>query len=281
MEYIESILSPEDITKYQSQITDWSVSFVPRFIFAIVVLVIGLWVAKRLTATIQRGLERANVAAELISFFGSVGDLAFKGIAVLLAASILGFQVSSLLGLVAAIGFAVGMAMQGFLGNFASGITIIFFKPYRVGDWVSISDKFGRVSDIHIFNTTIVSPGQKTLVIPNGKVTDDIITNFSTEGKIKLDLTIGMAYQESFPKVKSILLEALKECEHILQEHTPDIGILEFDSHTVTLTLRPTIDPDKYWEATYEANAKVKAALSAAGIQMAYSEGVELGPIGE
>ena len=112
----------------------------------------------------------------------------------------------------AAAGFAIGLALQGFLGNFASGLTIIFFKPYKVGDWVQISDMFGKVKAIQIFNTTLITPGDKTLIIPNGQVTDNIITNMSTEGKIRIELTVTMPYEESFPKVQEVIKNALTAC---------------------------------------------------------------------
>lgn len=273
-------LTTVELERYAQELLDWAVRAVPRFLLAIGALVFGLWISKRLCEGIHKALEKGGVARELVSFFGSIIDISLKITVVLFAASILGFETSSLLGLIAAIGFAIGMAMQGFLGNFASGVTIIFFKPYRVGDWVEISEKFGRVTDVHIFNTTILSPGSKTLVIPNGKVTDNIITNFSTEGQLKLELEIGMPYQESFPKVRDVLLEAMRGSEYILLDPPPEVGILGYDSHTVTLVMRPTIEPDDYWEATFDVHARVKAALSAAEIPMAYSEGVELGPIG-
>ncbi|MEM1122123.1 MAG: mechanosensitive ion channel family protein, partial [Bacteroidota bacterium] len=192
-----------------------------------------------------------------------------------------GFDASSLVAVLAAAGFAVGLALQGFLGNFASGITIVFFKPYKVGDWVSVADQFGKVESIQIFNTILITPGKKTLIIPNGQVTDNVITNFSTRGHIRLELTVTMPYAESFPKVRQTILTALKDVPNIINNPEPEIGIESYDSHNIIIAVRPFINPDDYWDATFDTHAHIKKAFNAAGIQVAYSEGVELGPIGE
>ena len=204
-----------------------------------------------------------------------------KIVVLLVAAGRMGFDASSLVAVMAAAGFAVGLALQGFLGNFASGITIVFFRPYKVGDWVGIAGQFGKVNGIQIFNTTLTTPGEKTLIIPNGQVTDSVITNFSTRGHIRLELNVTMPYAESFPKVKQIILTALKDVPSILQEPIPEVGIESYDSHNVVLAIRPFINPDDYWKATFEVNERIKRAFSEKGIQVAYSEGVELVPIGE
>jgi len=274
-------LSADKLNQYMSSLMDWAVVFVPKLILAALVLFIGFWVARRVGSFIRAAISRANVASEVTSFLGSIIDIVLKLAVILVAASIVGFEVSSLLGLIAAVGFAVGMALQGFLGNFASGITIVFLKPYKVGDWVEIGDKFGRVESVEIFNTTIITPNEKTLIIPNGKVTDDTITNFSTKGRIRLELRVTMPYAEDYDKVEAIIRDALKTVSGVLSEPVPLIGIESFDSHNIVLAVRPYINPDDYWTVTYSAYAAIKKAYSMYGIQVAYSEGVELGPIGK
>ena len=274
-------LDTASIQKYMTQLTDWAVVFVPKLILAGLVLWIGFKIIRRLDLLIDKSLEKANIGLEIAGFLNSILGIVMKIIVVMIAASFVGFEVSSLLGILAAAGFAIGLALQGFLGNFASGLTIIFFKPYKVGDWVQISDMFGRVKSIQIFNTTLKTPNDKTLIIPNGQVTDNIITNFSTEGKIRIELNVTMPYAESFPKVEQILREALAACEFVLSEPEALIGIETYDSHNVVLAIRPYIDPDYYWDATFEVYGKIKSHFSKHGIQAAYSEGVELGPIGE
>ena len=267
-------------SEYIEWLIDWTVVFVPKLILAIFILIIGFWIVKRLDRLIGNALEKANIAPEISSFLGSLLDIAMKFVVILFAASIIGFDASSLVALLAAAGFAVGLALQGFLGNFASGITIVFFKPYKVGDWVEISDKFGKVESIKIFNTTITTPGQKILIIPNGQVTDNIITNFSTKDHIRLELEVTMPYAESFPKVKQIIMDSLKDFPQILEDPAPDVGIKSYDSHNIVIAVRPFIKPDDYWEVTFEAYRRIKKAFHEHGIKVSYSEGIEMGEIG-
>lgn len=268
------------IEKYLLDFTDWAVVFVPKLVAAILVVFIGLFVVRKLSKVIKLGFEKANLGLEVTEFLSSLLELLLKAVVFLFAASFIGFEVSTLLGVLAAAGFAVGLALQGFLGNFASGLTILFFKPYRVGDWVKVSDHFGKVTSIQIFNTTLVTPNDKTLIIPNGQVTDNIITNFSTEGNIRLELEVTMPYAESFPKVKEVIGEALNRCETILRDPVAQIGIVTYDSHSIVVAVRPYIHPDDYWKATFEVYSAIKKSFSENGIQAAYSEGVELGAIG-
>jgi len=269
-----------DYQKYINLTTDWAIVFIPNLIMAILIIVIGLWIVKKISALITLSIEKSGIDNEISSFLSSIVDIVLKFIVILAAAGTLGFAVSSLLGVLAAAGFAIGLALQGFLGNFASGLTIVFFKPYKVGDWVEISDKFGNVQSIQIFNTTIITPGKKTLIIPNGQVTDNIITNFSTVGYIKLELSVHIPYEEDFPKVKQVIQNALKDAPNILHDKPIDIGILQYDSHNMTVGVLPIIKPDFYWDVTYDAYARIKRAFSENEINVAYSEGIELGKIG-
>ena len=270
-----------DIEKYLQLITDWAVVFVPKLIISLLIIYFGLKLVKKLGKVFSVILKKANIEIEIEEFLISLINIFMKIVVIVIAASIVGIEFSALFGILAAAGFAVGLALQGFMGNFASGLTIIFFKPYKVGDWVQISDTFGRVKNIEIFSTNLVTPGDKTLIIPNGKVTDNIITNYSTRGKIRIELTVTMPYEESFPRVKQIVLDAMKKSDVILQDPTPMVGIESYDSHNIIVAVRPYILPDNYWEATFEVYALVKQAFKENNIKVAYSEGVELGPIGD
>lgn len=255
-------------------------TYLPKIGMAILVIVVGFWVLKRLNKLIAKGLERSGLAADVAGFLTSLANVLLKIIVLLAAAGMVGIEITAILGLLATAGIAVGLALQGSLSNFAAGILIMIFKPYRVGDWVEIQDKFGKVEDIQIFNTKIVSPGQKTLIIPNGQVIEGIVTNFSEKGTVRIELEVSMPYAESFPNVKRIITEALLSVPEVLVEPEPEIGIINYDSHNITVGIRPFINPDNYWHVTYEVYRKVKEAFHKEGIQVAYSEGVELGNIG-
>lgn len=273
-------MDSEKLQGYISDLTDWAVKFAPKALMAVLIIFIGLFIVKKISKYVRLALEKANFDIEIVEFLGSLIDMVLKIMVFLFAASVVGVEMTALIGLLAAAGFAIGMALQGFLGNFASGLTILFFKPYRVNDWVKVSDHFGKVKSIQIFNTILDTPNDKTLVIPNGQVTDNIITNFSTNGNIRLELNVSMGYEESFPRVKEIIINALKSCDSILQTPEPHIGIEAYDSHNITLAVRPYIHPDNYWKSTFEVYSKIKEAFNEHGVKAAYSEGVELGPIG-
>ena len=268
------------LNDFLNNLGGWIWDIAPKFLLAIAILLIGFWLVKKVLVVLHRLLAKAFISPELEGFLTSMASIALKIIVVLFAAGTLGFQVSSIVGVLAGIVFAIGLALQGFLGNFASGMTIIFFKPYKVGDWVQISDVFGRVEHIEIFNTLLVTPGNKTLIVPNGKVTDSIITNFSMKNYIRLELKVTMAYSESFPKVRETIEKALLDFPVILQDPAPIIGIESFDSHNILVSVRPCILPDDYWTATFETYQRIKHAFNEAGIEVAYSEGIELGKIG-
>jgi len=259
---------------------DLAWTYLPKLAMAILTIVIGFWLIKKINILISKGLERSGLAPEVAGFMSSFANAILKIIVLLAAASMVGIEITAILGLLATAGIAVGLALQGSLSNFAAGILIMIFKPYRVGDWVEIQEKFGKVEDVQIFNTKIVSPGQKTLIIPNGQVIEGIVTNFSEKGVVRIELEVSMPYSESFPNVKRIIMKTLLNIPEVLADPEPEIGIINYDSHNIVVGIRPFIEPDHYWHVTYEAYRKVKEAFHNEGIQVAYSEGVELGPIG-
>lgn len=269
-----------DYNKYLTLATDALVTFAPKLVGSIAVLIVGFWVIKKISAITRSGLKKSSLSPEITTFLISMFDIILKLAVVLFAAGFIGFDISAIIGLLAAAGFAVGLALQGGLGNFASGIIILVFKPYQVGDWIQLDDKFGQVEEIQIFNTLLGTPGFKTLIIPNGQITENVVTNYSKKGKIRLELEIAMPYEESFPKVKEVLMDVLAKNKFVLNEPTPLVGIEKYDSHNIIVGVKPFVQPQNYWDAVYEINAAMKAALNANNISMAYSEGVELGKIG-
>jgi len=247
---------------------------------AVAIVIIGFWLVKKALRVVEISLSKTTLSPEVKSFLLSMLSVVLKIFILMAAVQKVGVDTASLVGLIAAAGFAVGMALQGSLGNFASGIMIMVFKPYKIGDWVEIGEKFGKVETIQIFNTSIVTPGQKTHIIPNGQVTEGTITNFSEKGQIRLELNVSMPYEEDFPKIQKIILDALKTVPIILQDPAPQVGIETYDTHNIILAVRPFINPDDYWDATFHCYSAIKKGFSDHKIKMAYSEGIELGTIG-
>ena len=261
-------------------IQEKAIIYVPKLLLGGAILWIGMKVISKLIAFLERVLVKAGFDDTIRPFLVSMLNFVLKGALLLVVASILGVDLSSLVALLAAVGFAIGMALQGSLGNFASGILILTLKPYKSGDWIQIEDKFGRVDEIGIFSTSMTSPGNKTLIIPNSKITDGVVTNYSKKGVVRLEINVTMPYAESFPRVKQIIEEAIQNVPNTLSDPKPEIGIENFDSHNVDITVRPYVNPEHFWQVTFDVHEAIKKSFSDNNIKVAYSEGIELGSIG-
>lgn len=271
----------EKLNEYFQMAVDKTVFYLPRIIIAGFILWIGFKIVEKLVQLVQAALKKTGFSETLRPFLASTVSIVLKGAVLFVIASILGADLTGLVAILAAAGFAIGMALQGSLGNFASGILILTLKPYKVGDWIQVEEKFGRVVEIGIFSSNVLTPGNKILIIPNSMITDSVVTNYSEKGMIRLELEVTMPYAESFPRVQSIIASALEEVPRILKEPKPEIGILDFDSHSIQLIVRPYVLPDDFWEVRFAANKSIKSAFNRNDISVAYSEGIEIGRIGE
>ena len=268
--------------EYVALAVDAVVLYLPQVVLAIIFLLIGIQLINKVVGLVVRQLTRRGIAADVVPFLGSVVGVALKIVLFFVVVGTLGFDVASFVAVLAAAGFAIGLALQGSLSNFAAGILIIIFRPYKIGDWIQVPDDyFGKVEEIQIFNTVLTTPGQKTLIVPNGEVVNSVVTNYSRRGHIRLELELLMAYEENFPRLKQIIQQSLEDLDIVLHTPAPQVGIERYDTHNIVVAVRPFVAPDDYWEATFAVNERIKQALSRAGIRMAYSEGVELGAIGE
>lgn len=270
----------EDFTHYLEIFKNQALAYAPRILGAAVLLWIGFKILRKLDGLLDRSLRKFNISDTMRPFIVSMVSTIMKIILLLIAVSILGVELSGLFTIVAAMGFAIGLSLQGSLGNFASGILILFLNPYKVHDWIQVDDKFGKVSEIGIFNTVLITPGNKTLIVPNAKITDGVVTNYSQKGLVRLELDAHIPYEEDFPRVREALLQRLLETPLILKEPLPEIGISNFDSHNVVLAIRPFVLPDDYWEATFKAHGAIKQVFHEQDIKVAYSEGIALGAVG-
>lgn len=266
---------------YLQQLGEMIIAYAPKIGLAILVLIIGIKIINKLAKLAAKAMERAGVSANILPFISSLVGISLKVLLIFSVAGIVGIETASFVAVLAAAGFAVGLALQGSLGNFAAGIIILIFKPYKVEDWIEVDGKFGKVEEIQIFNTWMVTPGLKTLIIPNGQIIENIVTNYSRKGFIRIELTVTMPYNESFPKVKDIILGELKAIPKVLNDPEPEVGIEAYDSHNLIVGVRPYVLPDDFWEVTFACYEKIKAAFHRNDIRVAYSEGVEMGEIGD
>lgn len=270
----------EQVNSYLNQITQMIIDYAPKLALALIVVIVGLKIINKLSDLASKAMARAGISENILPFLHSILSVSMKVLLLFSVAGIIGIETSSFIAVLAAAGFAVGLALQGSLSNFAAGIIVLIFKPYKVGDWIEVQEKFGKVEEIQIFNTIIVTPGRKTLIIPNGQIVEGIVTNYSKKGCIRLELNVTMPYEESYPKVEKVLLDVLVNTPKVLQEPAPEVGIEAYDSHNIILGVRPYVHPDDFWEVTFEVHRRVKAAFNEHNVKVAYSEGVEIGNIG-
>lgn len=271
----------ESINKYIDLALEMAVNYLPKLALALILLFAGFKLTNKLSRILERVLLQMGMSSSLLTFSRSLADIGLKGLLLFTVAAVAGVDITAFVAVLAAAGFAIGLALQGSLSNFAAGIIIVLFRPYKVGDWIEVDEKFGQVEEVEIFNTVIVTPGKKTLIIPNGKVVDNVVTNYSRKGHIRLELSVSAPYSESFPRLRSIIMEELHQIEGILKEPSPVVGIASYDSHSLTIAVRPFIRPEDYWHITFEVYERIKNAFHRNQIPVAYSEGVEMGAIGE
>lgn len=273
-------LDAAQVTNWMGNIVNIVIEYGPPLVLGTIILVVGLKMIKKIEVFVAKALRVAKINESLVPFLSSVAAVGMKIMLFMTVAGIVGIDTAAFVGILAAATFAIGLALQGSLANFAAGIIILIFRPYKVGDWIGVHDKFGKVEEIQIFNTIMATPGKKTLIIPNGQVVDNIVTNFSEKGQVRLELSVTMPYGEDFPKVQEVIMGVLNSTPGVLPIPEPSVGIETFDSHSIILTVRPFVLPDDYWNVTFEVNKRIKAAFHANKVQVAYSEGVELGVIG-
>ncbi len=250
-------------------IWDTVLAWSPKLVAAILTLIIGFWIVKMITKMIGKSLDRTGMDKDLIPFIKSLISVILKILVVITAAGVVGVEITAFAALIAGAGLAIGAAMTGTLGHFASGVMILLFKPYKVGDLVDIQGTVGHVEEIQVFNTVIKSLDNKKVIMPNGIATSGIMTNLTANGKLRVDLNVAMPYEEDFDKVKGIIRGALDNVSERLPDE-PTIEIEKFDANNILLAVRPYATDATYWDVYFNSYKEIKKALGAAGIEVAY-----------
>ncbi len=258
-----------DFASSFANIIDNLLAWAPKIVGALILIIVGFWIVGWISTRIGKSLDRAKVENELKPFLKSLVSVLLKILVIITAAGVVGIEITAFAALLAAAGLAIGMALQGTLGHFASGVLILLFKPYRVGDLVDIQNVVGHVEEIQIFNTIIQTLDNKKVIMPNGVATSGIMTNLSEKGKLRVDLNVAMPYEEDFDKIQGIILNALKNTDKVLVDE-PTVEIEKFDANNILLAVRPYSTPEDYWDVYFGAYRNIKKALGSEGISVAY-----------
>jgi len=235
---------------------------------ALLILVIGRWVAKFLRGLTGKMMGKSNVDATLIKFFGSLVYFALLAFVVLAALAQVGIQTTSFIAVIGAAGLAVGLALQGSLANFAAGVLMLIFRPFKVGDYIEGAGVGGIVEEIHIFNTLLGTLDNKAIIVPNAKLTGDNITNYTMKEKRRVDLVFGVSYGEEIEKVKRVIAGVLESDARILKDPSPTVAVLGIEGGSVTFAVRPWVRTEDYWDVYFNTNENMKKQFDAEGIQI-------------
>ncbi len=247
-------------------------SFGLDIIAAIAIFIIGRWIARFLASALKKVMHRNEVEDTLEVFIGNIVYMGLMISVVLAAITQIGVQTTSIIAVIGAAGLAVGLALQGSLSNFASGVLIILFKPYKVGDYVEAAGVGGTVEGVQIFTTVLLTPDNKRVVVPNSQITNSVITNFSANDTRRLDLVFGVSYSDDLDKVHATLASIIKDNEFVLTEPAPLIAVHTLADSSVNFVVRPWVTTDNYWKAHFAITETVKKRFDAEGISIPFPQ---------
>ncbi len=247
-------------------------TFGVKIIAAIVILVVGRWVAKSLTNFVRRVMDRADVDEILKRFVGNLIYVALLVFVVLAAINQLGVQTTSFIAVIGAAGLAIGLALQGSLSNFASGILIIIFRPYKVGDYIEAGGTAGTVEEVQVFTTVLKSPGNQAIFVPNTQIMSGTITNYSTKPQRRVNLSASVGYNDDLDKVKQVLTDILAKDERVLEEPAPTIAIMELADSSINFVVRPWVKSADYWPLYFDLNERIKKRFDEEGISIPFPQ---------
>jgi small conductance mechanosensitive channel len=258
----------EVITKLQ----EWIALYGLKVLAAIVILVVGYYAAKGIRGLVRRLLLKSRVDGTLVSFVTSVTYVGIMAFVIIAALGQLGVQTASFIAVLGAAGLAVGLALQGSLANFAAGILMIIFKPFKVGDMIEGGGVSGVVEAIGIFTSELRSPDNKKIIVPNAKMTSDNIVNYTAKDTRRVDIVAGVSYDDDLDKVRTVLEDILSKDDRILKGPAPTIAVLELADSSVNFAVRPWVNTADYWDVFFVTQESIKKRFDAEGITIPYPQ---------
>jgi small conductance mechanosensitive channel len=243
-----------------------------KIITAIIILIVGRWIAMGVRNIVRRLIRRANVDEIIVSFVGSLVYVALLAFVVIAALGQLGIHTTSFIAILGAAGLAIGLALQGSLANFAAGFLMIIFRPFRVEDYIEGGGIAGTVEEIQIFTTTLKTPDNKTVIVPNAKMTGDNIINWSAKGTRRVDMVFGIGYGDDIDKAKKIMADVLDQDDRILKDPPYQIALSELGDSSVNFVVRPWVKNEHYWGVYFDTMEKVKKAFDANKISIPFPQ---------
>ncbi len=260
------------VESMQTYLTENGIELLLNILAAAAIFFIGRWVAKLVSTLVAKAMTKAKVEDILKKFVKNLVYSLILVFVIIAAIARLGVQTGSFIAVIGAAGLAVGLALGGTLSNFASGVLLIIFKPFRAGDFIEAGGATGVIKEIHIFNTILNTPDNKKVIIPNAQVTGGNIINYSVNGTRRVDLVIGVSYEDDIKKAKEIMLEVLQSDPLVLDDPAPFVGVLELADSSVNYVVRPWCKAADYWNVYFGTTEKVKLSLEANGLTIPFPQ---------
>lgn len=247
-------------------------SYLPNIITSIIILIAGLWAIKILKRLLKRAFGKGEMEETLKTFLLNLISWTLKILLFVIVISQLGVETTSLVAIVGAAGLAIGLALQGSLANFAGGVLIMIFKPFKLGDFIQAQGESGTVKEIAIFYTKLLTINNQLVILPNGKLSNDNIINYTSEGKRRDVLTFGISYDDDIKLAKEILVKLMKEQEHVLKDPEPVVFVDELADSSVNLSARFWTLNEHFWDCHFYTIEEAKMRLESAGIVIPYPQ---------
>ena len=262
----------KNIDVYITKAIELVIAYAPKVVLAIITLIVGLWLIGLITKVIRKSMEKTKADKTLIPFITNLISWILKVLLFISVASMIGIATTSFIAVLGAAGLAIGLALQGSLGNFAGGVLILIFKPYNVGDLIESQGHLGVVKEVQIFNTILLTPSNKRVIIPNGAVSNGSIVNYSAEGILRVDLVIGIAYESDIPKAKEVLYKVMADHELVLKDPATQVAVSELADSSVNLVVRPWCTAADYWQVYFDITEAAKVGLEANDISIPFPQ---------
>ena len=258
--------------QFMEKAVEWVSSSGISAITALAIFVIGIWVAKILRGTLRRVMTKREVEPTLVKFGTNILYAILVVFVITAALNNLGIQTTSIIAVLGAAGLAVGLALQSSLSNFAAGVMILIFHPFRVGDFIEGAGVMGTVEELGIFSTHMKTPDNKSIFVPNGSLAGNNLINYTMNEMRRMDLVVGVGYGEDVRTVREVLLGIIEEESRFLKDPAPKVAVLELADSSVNFAFRPWIKTDEYWDAYFDVMEKIKIRLDEKGIEIPFPQ---------
>ena len=257
---------------YTAKAIELLMTWGPKLVLAIVILVVGIIIINSFSRFLRKIMKKREIDPTLVPFLVGLVSTLLKVMLIISVVDIVGVKTTSFVAVLGAAGLAVGLALQGSLGNFAGGVLILIFKPYKVGDYIQAQGEAGTVKTVQIFNTVLNTPDNRRVIIPNGAISSGTITNFSVEETRRMDLVFGIGYDDDLEKTKNVLQEMADADERLLTDPAPFIAVKELADSSVNLVVRIWCKKEDYWDVHYDWQNNVKQRFDKENISIPFPQ---------